>query len=246
MRIFTNEELQAILEKHKKWLNKEEGGERADLAGASLSNADLSGADLTWANLAGANLAWANLAGANLTVADLSGSKLTGANLTGANLAGADMSRTNLIGTDLFSANLTNAILDCTDLQSAFLNHACIDDDTINRYFPLACPSEGSFIGWKKVRGGMIVKLLIPKDAKRSSSFGRKCRCNKAVVLSIEYIDGTPAKENYVAYSIADPNFTYRVGETVSVSNFRKDRTKECAPGIHFFITREEAVKYGV
>ena len=34
-------DLKTILDKHKKWLNNEEGGERADLRGANLRRADL-------------------------------------------------------------------------------------------------------------------------------------------------------------------------------------------------------------
>ena len=34
-------DLKTILDKHKKWLNNEEGGERADLRGANLQDADL-------------------------------------------------------------------------------------------------------------------------------------------------------------------------------------------------------------
>ena len=69
-------ELKEILEKHNKWLNNGEGGERANLSGANLSGADLSGANLSeanlrWANLSGANLRWANLSGANLSEADI-------------------------------------------------------------------------------------------------------------------------------------------------------------------------------
>lgn len=50
-----------ILEKHKKWLNAEDGGERADLRGANLCDADLCDADLRGANLRDANLRDANL-----------------------------------------------------------------------------------------------------------------------------------------------------------------------------------------
>lgn len=39
----TQAELNEILEKHKKWLNGEDGGERADLSGADLNRAILSG-----------------------------------------------------------------------------------------------------------------------------------------------------------------------------------------------------------
>ena len=57
----TDEELKIILEKHKKWLNVEDGGERANLCGADLSGADLSGADLRRADLRGADLRIANM-----------------------------------------------------------------------------------------------------------------------------------------------------------------------------------------
>ena len=58
--------LQEILDKHKKWLNKEEGGERADLRRADLSDADLRGTDLRRADLRGADLSDADLSGADL------------------------------------------------------------------------------------------------------------------------------------------------------------------------------------
>ena len=47
----TTGKLQEILDKHKKWLNEEEGGERADLSDADLSGADLSGADIDYSCL---------------------------------------------------------------------------------------------------------------------------------------------------------------------------------------------------
>ena len=47
----TIDNLQEVLEKHKKWLNDEEGGERADLRYADLNGADLSNAVLRNANL---------------------------------------------------------------------------------------------------------------------------------------------------------------------------------------------------
>lgn len=47
----TQKELKMILDKHKKWLNNEEGGEKANLRWANLCRADLSWADLRWADL---------------------------------------------------------------------------------------------------------------------------------------------------------------------------------------------------
>ena len=65
------EELQKILEAHKKWINSEDDGVRAYLRGANLSGADLSGAYLRGAYLRGADLSGANLRGADLRGADL-------------------------------------------------------------------------------------------------------------------------------------------------------------------------------
>ena len=64
-------ELEKILELHAKWLNGEEGGERAD-----LSHADLSGADLREANLSHADLSHADLSDADLRGADFRGADL--------------------------------------------------------------------------------------------------------------------------------------------------------------------------
>ena len=92
----TRTELSEILERHRKWLAGEAGGQRAGLRYADLSEADLRGADLSGADLSGADLhyadlRYANLCGANLSGADLSGADLCGANLSGADLRGADL-----------------------------------------------------------------------------------------------------------------------------------------------------------
>jgi len=79
-------ELAAVLEKHRKWLNDEEGGERANLQGADLQEANLQRANLQRANLHGADLHGADLHGADLHGADLHGADLRYANLQGADL----------------------------------------------------------------------------------------------------------------------------------------------------------------
>ena len=50
----TKKELNEIIASHGKWLRSEEGGKRADLRGADLSNADLRGADMKCADLSNA------------------------------------------------------------------------------------------------------------------------------------------------------------------------------------------------
>lgn len=139
-----------------------------------------------------------------------------------ANLCGADLSRANLCGADLRGANLGGA-----------KNVNC----------PLTCPEKGSFIGFKKVRGNYIVELEILADAMRSSATGRKCRCSKAKVVSITNPDGSNAGKTS-ARSGWKFDFIYSVGEVVEVKDFDTNRWNECAPGIHFFVTRQEAVDY--
>ena len=93
--------LNEILGLHKKWLNDEEGGKRANLQWANLQEANLQWANLQEANLQEANLQWANLRGADLRWADLHEANLRGADLQGADLRGADLRGANLREADL-------------------------------------------------------------------------------------------------------------------------------------------------
>ena len=207
-------------------------------------DADLCDADLCGANLRGANLCGANLRGANLRDADLRGADLRGANLRGANLYGADLCDADLRDANLRDADLRGANLCDADLRGANLYGADLRGTDLRgaKGCYLSCPTEGSFIGWKKA-SGHIVKLRIPEDARRSSATGHKCRCDKAYVMEIQNMDGTKATEDTVR-SDHDKNFVYTVGATVEVPDFDDNRWSECAPGIHFFIDRRAAVEY--
>ena len=238
MKNIIKEELVSILNKHKMWLRNYREGERADLTGVDLRRADLTGADLTEADLRGAylreaQLRVANLHGAYLRGADLTGADLRGADLRGADLRGAYLREAYLRGADLTGADLTGADLTGADLTGA----------RNVPYLPMACPDEGEYTAYKKVRGNYIVVLQVPSYAKRSSALGRKCRCDKADVIRIDNLDGSMANVSTV-YSSYDSNFKYTVGETVTVENFDDNRWNECAPGIHHFMNRQEAVNY--
>ena len=184
------------------------------------------------ANLSGAYLFEANLSGADLSEADLSRANLSGAYLFEANLSEADLSRANLSRANLSRANLSRA------------NYI---EKAKNLFYPIACPEIGAFVGWKKARvktGGheCIVKLGITEDAVRSSAAGRKCRCSKATVLEIQDLEGNVLEQ--AAVSDRDENFHYIPGTVASVLDFDENRWNECSTGIHFYITREEAVRH--
>lgn len=163
-----------------------------------------------------------------------SGANLSDADLRCANLSHANLSHANLSGADLSDANLSDA-----NLNHANLSHAYANENT-TMYFP-QCP-DGAFVGWKKANK-MIVKLLIPESAKRSSATSLKCRCSEAKVLEIQNLDGSDSKLKSVS-SDRDSSFIYTIGETVKVDDFDENRWNECSTGIHFFISREAAVLY--
>ena len=239
----TKEELKNVLDLHRKWLNCEKGGVRADLRRADLRGANLREANLREANLWEANLWGANLWGADLRGADLRGANLWGADLREANLRGADLRRADLRGANLREANLREANLWEANLWGANLWGADLWEAKNIPFLPLACPEKGEFVAFKKC-SGYVVELLIPADAKRCSATTRKCRASYAKVLSITTLSGEPVKTDSVTNTVYSPNIVYKVGEFVYPDEFDDDRWNECSHGIHFFINRQEAVEY--
>ena len=190
----------------------------------TLLEAIKSGADLSRANLSGAYLSRANLSGAYLSGADLSSADLYGAYLSGAYLSGAYLSGADLSGANLSGANLSGAYLSGADLELIYKKQFCI-------------VPEGDIIGWKKLQNGIIAKLLIPKEAKRTNSvIGRKCRAEFITVLEL-FGEG-------IAVDKHTGKVLYKVGETVRPDKYDDSLTTECTNGIHFFVTREEAEAY--
>ena len=250
------EKIEYILREHQLWLQTRFSphieGCRADLRGVNLMNTDLRGADLRDADLRGADLKYANLRSVNLMNADLKYADLRSVNLMNADLRGADLKyanlrsvnlmNTDLRGADLRSVNLMNADLIGADLRGALLFGADLRGVKNTPFIPFACPDSGSFIGYKKAND-YIVKLEILADARRCSSTGRKCRCDKARVLSITNLDGTDGNISSIS-SNYDDSFVYTIGEVVEVPDFDTNRWNECSSGIHFFINRQEAVDY--
>lgn len=80
------------------------------------------------------------------------------------------------------------------------------------------CPKEGEFIGYKKCFVGkpqnirrVIVKLKILSDSRRGSSTTKKCRCDKALVLEIQNLNGSKSRYK-TAKSVYDYKFEYKIG----------------------------------
>ena len=137
-------------------------------------------------------------------------------------------SRANLYGANLSGANLFGANLSRADLSGAKNSDFAI---ARTRIIP-----DGDLIVWKKLKGNVIAKLLIPAAAKRSHAFGRKCRS--------EYADCLELFGAEVGISQHDGKTEYRAGQRVTADKFDENWQKECAGGIHWFITRAEAEAY--
>jgi hypothetical protein len=94
---------------------------------------------------------------------------------------------------------------------------------------------------YKKLRNCLLAVLEIEKGQHFQHENFNKCRTNKVKVLSIESFDGT--KKHDKGTSIHDSGFIYIVGRTIECTNYNYN-IEECSTGIHFFLTRQEAIDY--
>jgi len=186
----------------------------SDLSGSNLSGSNLSGSDLSGSNLSGSNLSGSNMRGSDVGDSNLSGSTLRCSALSGSGRGGYDVNDSNLRGSNLRGSKEIPVIAAAQTVIAP----------------------EGEFIGWKKCSGGVIVKLRIPADAKRSNGTGRKCRA--------EFVDVIEVSGSGVGISTHDGETKYIAGTRVACDTWCEDRWQECAGGIHFFITEAEAENY--
>lgn len=140
-------------------------------------------------------------------------------------------------------------------------NHHTINNKILERYVPVSCPKEGSFIAYKVVRTlkddtikskKYLIKLLIPEDAQRTSGYfsDGKCRASKVIPLEIRGEDGKKydsAINNFPFYSpgqVEDP-IVYRVNTIVEADAYDGHRAITCTNGIHFFLDHQTAMDFG-
>lgn len=270
--IVNGKTLEEILENHLHWLKRDVEGwkeMRAKLDGADISNTDLRFANLKYAylddvnfyksDLRGANFCNASLQHTNLSYTDCRGATLNDTNICDSNLIHADFCDASLVGAYLPHSNLTRAdfqganlgwadlrdcVLDGTGFRDCNFIYANLRGSNYIPYIPLECPSDGAFVGWKKVNN-VLIKLEIPADAKRSSATTNKCRCDKAKVLG--FYDTLGVNELDITEFVNDKyeKCKYVKGEMVYPDSFDEDRWNECSHGIHFFVNKQDAINYG-
>ena len=131
-------------------------------------------------------------------------------------------SNANLSNANLSKANLSNANLD----EKEKLRKGVIIDNPVRVF--------------KKCIGNNIVELELLKGSIVFSINNKKCRTNKAKVISINGM----CEKGLKCYSSYNNKFIYEVGKTVEVKDFDLMYNVECSSGIHFFWTKEEAEDY--
>lgn len=219
--------------------NKIKQGEK-DFTNLILENMNLENYDLSDMNFSHSNFINANLSNVNFYSSQLVNVLLDDCNLQNANLKNANLERASLRRANLTKVDISGARLYAAVLENAILDDIIFDDNTKN--FRIHCPEKGAFIAYKKGLNNLIVKLLIPSDAKRVSSTMNCCRCDKAKVLEIKNFEGTKFFDE--AWSTVAEGFCYKLGEWVYAENFNEDRWYDSTGGIHFWMTEEEAKAY--
>lgn len=268
---FDGNNLSEVIMEHQAWLiSCHKKGSRADFHGVvfqtgmdlgsvNLCEADFSCSIGTNINFSRSLLDGAIFVGARYLHSDFKGIHANGICCAKARFTDCDFSKMGAGNPDFFNCSFQHCYFTDANIYYACFEAATFENPVDPPYIPMKCPENGSFIGWKKCliykghpkdildptfcfRIPTIVKLLIPDEAKRTSSTNGKCRCNKAIVLDIQSEDG---KLRYPeTFSNRDPSFVYRVGATIKPDKFDPNRFNECSNGIHFFMNRQQAVDY--
>lgn len=241
MRELSREE---FLQEVMKGYHNKDNGEKYNV-NMNMQDIVLSDLDLSGVILRDTDFSWASFHNICFDGADFSGCILKNTLFDNCSLRAtvfrnADLESSALRGADMRGCDLRGANMFCSVLEKAKLE-GCISDES-TRFFRLYCPEKGAFIGYKKCCDNRIVELLIPADAKRTSATRNSCRCSKAKVLVIKSTDCSVYFEE--AWSTVDENFVYRTGQWVEVPDFDEDRWNDSTTGIHFWMTREDAVQY--
>jgi hypothetical protein len=231
MKVVSQEELAGILAgKHTDLSFRETLFEDMDLSGFHFP-----GMDLTLCSFRNVCLNGADFSGAVVENALFDGCPLRGAVFRDASMRTASLRYCDMTGCDIRGADLFGAVLEHARLDG-------IVSDERTRWFRMHCPEKGAILGYKKCVNDRLVQLLIPADAKRTSATLPSCRCSRAKVLTIKSFDSSLEFDE--AWSLVDENFVYRTGDWAEVKDFNEDRWMDSTTGIHFWMTREEAIAY--
>lgn len=222
-----------------------------DFSYADFYRMDLSGTDFHGANLFSANFREATAMTCNFRETTLNNSNFDKAvanesDFYGASLRMASFFRTKLWKTNFAYADFGHADLLEADFYKSTLCGAAFGDTRNMPYVPTWLPVE-SFIGWVKVIGegeSYIVKIKILNDSQRTRGVGDICRCDKALVLEIQDLEGNKLDIEEIEYHDKWGTLVFHVWEVTESEEWYPGRWNDCKAGITFFIDRQSAVLF--
>ena len=220
--------LEEQLAAHRKWLNAEAGGTRAELQEAQLQGAELQGAELQDAELQGAELREAKLQGAELQGAELQGANLQGAELQDANLRGAKLQGADLRGADLWRADLWRADLQGAKLQGANLQGADLRGANL----------QGADLRGADLQGAKLQGADLQNADFQGAELGDTCLSPDLLRFQREFVAECPAVAGYrMVYraktSQYGGNIIYEVGKLYEAPILSFSCETACHPGIY-------------
>ena len=214
---------------------------RKDVSGACFRGANLFSANFREATAMTCNFRETTLNNSNFDKAVASESDFYGSSLRMASFFRTKLDKTNFSFADLSSADLLEA-----DFYKSTLCGAAFGNTRNMPYIPTWLPVE-SFIGWTKVVGedeSYIIKLKILNDSQRFRGVGDICRCDKALVLEIQNLEGEKLDIEEIEYHDRKGTLIFHVWEVTECEEWYPGRWNDCLAGITFFIDRQSAVLY--
>jgi len=210
-----------------------------DFSNADFSCANFNDVDFNNANFKYADFTYANFKYADFTYADFKYANFSNADFKYANFSDVDFTYIDFTYIDFYNANFKYADFTYADFSYVDFSDANFSNAIFNYRIT---PDEGVIIGWKKASHCLVKLEINCKDGISGGLIGRKLRTSKAKVLEIrEIVSGKIVKNIESNY---DKEFVYKTGDVVEIKNFKRDDKIECAPGIHFLITKDEALRY--
>lgn len=106
-----------------------------------------------------------------------------------------------------------------------------------------------AFVDYNNKKTNCIIEMELPRDAKVASDGAKKYRCDKLIPKKV-YINQDDEK-NYSmeikidkCFSVHDNNYIYYIDQLCKEINFDNNLDKVCVPGLHYFLTKENAIEY--
>lgn len=214
---------------------------RKDVSGACFRGANLFSANFREATAMTCNFREVNLNNSNFDKAVASESDFYGSSLRMTSFFRTKLDRTNFGWCDFGHADLLEA-----DFYKATLCGAAFGDARNVPYIPTWLPVE-SFIGWVKVIGeteSYIVKIKVLNESQRVRGVGDICRCDKALVLEIQDLEGNKLDIEEIEYIDHTSTLVFHVWEVTECEDWYPGRWADCKSGITFFIDRQSAVLF--